>query len=79
MRQSVYNKYLELCNNIFNALADACEEPEDPYQFAVNPKTYEVVAVGSLAEVPEGWMYESITDAEWETIQDCAQQYFDFR
>ena len=80
MKQSEYNRYKELCDNIFNALADAYEDdPGEPYELAVNPDTYEVQVVGSYLEVPEGWIYESIPDAEWETIQNCADQYFDPR
>lgn len=80
MKQSEYNKYNELCNNIFNALADAYEdEPGIEYEFAVNPVTYEVIAIGGYLETPEGWIYECIPDVEWETIQNCADQYFDPR
>ena len=80
MKQSEYNSYKELCDNIFNALADAYEdEPGNPYEFAVNPATFEVQVVGSYLVTPEGWIYESIVDAEWETIEECAKQYFDFR
>ena len=80
MTQREYDNHRLLCNNICDALADAYQD-ETPveYQFAVNPKTYEVKVVESLAGVPAGWIYESIVDAEWSTICDCADQYFDFR
>ena len=80
MRQAEYNKYRELCLNIEQALSDAY--PEDSpveYEFAVNPATYEVMVVFDYLDTPEGWIYESITDAEWDTICRCAEQYFDFR
>ena len=80
MRQSEYNRFRELCDNIQVALANEYED-EIPavYEFAVNPKTFEVKVINGLKETPKGWIYESIVDAEWETIEECAKQYFDFR
>ena len=80
MKKVDWNRYNELCENIANALADFYDE-EVPviYEFAVNPKTFEVKVIEQLSETPDGWIYESIVDAEWSTIQDCAAQYFDFR
>ena len=63
MRQSEYNRYKELCNNIYNALSD--EYPDDHpayYEFAVRPSTLEVKVIESEAEVEDDWVYESIVD-----------------
>lgn len=80
MRQAEYNRYRELCSNIERALADAYpDEVPAVYQFAVNPATYEVRVVERYIDTPEGWIYESIVDAEMTTIEECAKQYFDFR
>lgn len=80
MRQSEYNRYKELCSNIEKALADAWPDDTPPYyEFAVKPSTLEVKVVESEAEVEDDWVYECIVDAEWSTIEECAQQYFDFR
>ena len=80
MRQSEYNRFRELCSNIERALADAYpDETPAVYEFAVNPATYEVKVIDGYLETPEGWIYESIVDAESTTIEECANQYFDFR
>jgi len=80
MKQSEYNRFKELCDNIYNALAEAYEDDiPEVYEFAVNPATYEVKVIDGYLDTPEGWIYESIVDAEPETIEACAEQYFDFR
>ena len=80
MKQSEYNRFRELCSNIETALADAYpDETPAVYEFAVNPDTYEVKVIDGFDETPDGWMYESIVDAEYPTIEECAKQYFDFR
>lgn len=80
MKQKDWNDYKELCDNIYEALSDAY--PDDSpayYEFAVRPSTLEVKVVESESEVEDDWVYECIVDAEWETIEECAKQYFDFR
>ncbi|MBR0291105.1 MAG: hypothetical protein IJQ79_03130 [Bacteroidales bacterium] len=80
MRQQQLNRYRELCNTICEVLTDTYEDDgRESYPFAVNPATFEVVAVGSEAATPDGWIFESIPNLEWTSIEECAQQYFDFR
>lgn len=79
MKQSEYNRYKELCENIANVIEDGYDWTHDVYTVAVNPATYEVVPVDEDLEVPDGWIYEVLLDAEMSTIEECAQQYFDFR
>lgn len=79
MKQSEYNRYKELCENIAKVIEDGYDWTHDVYTVAVNPATYEVVPVDEDLEVPDGWMYEVLLDAEMSTIEECAQQYFDFR
>lgn len=79
MKQSEYNRYKELCENIAKVIEDGYDWTHDVYTVAVNPATYEVVPVDEDLEVPDGWIYEVLLDAEMSTIEECAQQYFDFR
>lgn len=79
MNQSEYNRYKELCENIAKVIEDGYDWTHDVYTVAVNPATYEVVPVDEDLEVPDGWIYEVLLDAEMSTIEECAQQYFDFR
>ncbi len=80
MKQSEYDRYRELCNNISEALAEAYEDDVPVvYEFAVNPVSFEVKVIDGYEDTPEDWIYECIVDAEWDTIERCAQQYFDFR
>ena len=79
MKQSEYNRYKELCESIAKVIEDGYDWTHDVYTVAVNPATYEVVPVDEDLEVPDGWMYEVLLDAEMSTIEECAQQYFDFR
>ena len=84
MKASEYNKMQYLCSSIYEAIDeyyqdfDSSDLPVE-YQFAVNPDTFEVKVIQSLDETPEGWVYESVTDLEYDTIEDCAQNYFDLR
>ena len=80
MKQREWNDYRMLCNNIAEALSDAYEDDVPVlYEFAVDPASFDVKVINGYEETPEGWIYESIVDAEWPTIEECAKQYFDFR
>ena len=82
MNQSDKNNYRLLCDNIQAVLADGYDWEHDVYCVAINPATYEVVATpvkDEKAQTPEGWVQEVLLDDEWETICECAWQYFDIR
>ena len=69
-----------LTQSIYDALSKAYPD-ETPvlYEFAVHPKTHEVKVINGFSELPEGFFYEAATDAEWDTIWEIANSYFDVR
>ena len=79
MKQSEYNRYKELFDNIAKVIEDGYDWDHDVYTVAVNPATYEVIPVDDVDDVPEGLILEVLLDSDWSTIEECAQQYFDFR
>lgn len=79
MKQSEYNRYKELCENIAKVIEDGYDWTHDVYTVAVNPATYELVPVDEESQAPDGWIYEVLLDSEYSTIEECAKQYFDFR
>ena len=51
MKQSEYNHYKELCENIAKVIEDGYDWTHDVYTVAVNPATYEVVPVDAESDV----------------------------
>ncbi len=79
MKQSEYNRYKELCDNIAKVIEDGYDWEHDAYTVAVNPATYEVIPVNDESDVPDGWILEVLLDTDQSSIEECAKQYFDFR